>query len=112
MGGFFSLLIAKIVGAITWVGSLFVAVFVALWDIFKDIFSWLFEQILTIAVSAVSAVDVSGMQGLSGQGWGALPAEVLNILQLIGVGSAIGIISSAIAVRFALQLIPFVRLGS
>lgn len=112
MGGFFSLLIAKIVGSVTWVGALSVAFFVALWDIFKDIFSWLFDQLLSIAVSAVSAVDVSAMQGLNGQGWGALPAEVLNILQLIGVGTAIAIISSAIAVRFALQLIPFVRLGS
>lgn len=112
MSDFFNLIIGKIVAALAWVGSLFVAAFVALWDLLKDAFSWLFDQVLSVAVSAVSLVDASAMQGLNAQGWGALPGEVLNVLQLMGVGTAIGIIAGAIGVRFALQLIPFVRLGS
>jgi len=41
-----------------------------------------------------------------------LPAEILNILMLLGFGEAMVIIGSALLIRFGLQLIPFVRLGS
>lgn len=112
MGAALTLIIKKIVGIATWFGSLFVAVFVALWDMIKDAFSWVFDQLMSIVVSAVAAIDVSALNGLSAQGWGALPAEVLNILGLIGVGTAIQIITAAILIRMVLQLIPFVRLGS
>lgn len=104
------MLLAKISALLSWFGSLFVAVFVSLWDMVKDAFSWLFDQCLGVAVSAVSAVDVSGLANVTG--WGELPAEIINIMGLLGVGHAVTIITSAITIRFALQLIPFVRLGS
>lgn len=112
MSAAFSLIISKIVGFATWIGSLFLAVFLALWDVVKDAFSWLFEQVLSVAVSAISAIDVSALTTSAAGGWGGIPSEIMNILILIGVGTAIKIIASAIAVRMALQLIPFVRLGS
>jgi len=112
MGAAFSALIAKIVGIATWFGQLFVAVFVSLWDMVKDAFSWLFDQVLSVAVAAVGAIDVSALSGAATGGWSSLSSELLNILILLGVGTAIKIVASAIAVRMALQLIPFVRLGS
>ena len=112
MGEAFSLIISKIVGFADWIGSLFVAVFVAIWDVVKDAFSWLFDQVLSVAVSAITAIDVSGLSNAALGGWSALPGELLNILVLCGVGAAIKIISAAILIRLGLQLIPFVRLGS
>lgn len=110
MGSLFTLLFQKIAAVIKWFSDLFVAIFVSIWDLLKDGFSWLFEQVLTVAVSAVGAIDTSALSGLGG--WGSVPGEVLNIMSLLGVGTAVGIISAAILIRIALQLIPFVRLGS
>ncbi|MOA59084.1 hypothetical protein D3C78_1836160 [compost metagenome] len=59
----------------------------------------------------VTAVDTSGIDASLGA-WGAIPAEVLNVLGLLGAGEAVAIIISAIGVRMLLQLIPFTRLGS
>lgn len=111
MGAFFSALIAKIVGLAEWFGRLFVAVFVALWDFVRDAFTWPFEQIMKVVEGAVSSVDVNGLIGTVPP-WAQLPAELLNVLGVLGVGTAIGIISAAIFIRLGLQLIPFTRLGS
>lgn len=105
------MLLAKIVGLAEWFGRLFVAVFQALWDMVTDVFCWVFDGMLGIAVDALSAIDTSAISGWSAA-WSSFPAEVLNILQLLGVGTAMGIIAAAITIRFTLQLIPFVRLGS
>ena len=106
-----SLLIAKVAGAVAWFGLLFVAVFVALWDLLKDGISWALEQVLKVATSAISGIDVSALSGFASSA-GTLPASIMNILSLLHVGQAIGIITAAILIRLVLQLIPFVRLGS
>lgn len=110
MAAAFSMLLAKIAAALAWIGDLFKAVFVALWDLLSDAASWVFDQVLGVAVSAVSAVDTSGLS--AAVGWGSLPAEVINILALLGVAQAVAIIVAAIGIRLVLQLIPFTRLGS
>jgi hypothetical protein len=111
MGYAFSLVLAKIAGAVGWFGLLFVAVFVAFWDVVKDAFSWLFEQVMAVAVSGLSSFDATGISSYAASA-GTLPADILNILGLLHVGAAISIISAAIVIRLGLQLIPFVRLGS
>jgi hypothetical protein len=110
LGGFFSAIIAKFSAIVQWFSDLAVAVFVSLWDIFKDLYSWLFDQVMSVASTAITAIDVSALSGVGA--WGAAPAEVMNILALLGVGQAVTIITAAIGIRLALQLIPFVRLGS
>lgn len=111
MGELFSMLFAKVTAVISWFGELWVAIFAAAWDLVKDAFAWLFEQVLKVAISAIGAVDTSAIDSYAGQ-VGSLPAELLNILGLLGVGTAISIITAAIVIRMVLQLIPFVRLGS
>lgn len=110
MGSLFTLLFAKISAVLLWFSTLFVAIFVAAWDIFTDVFAWLFEQVLKVVSTAVGAIDFAGMANYSVNA--TLPAEIVNILGLLGVGTAVTIILSAIGIRLALQLIPFVRLGS
>lgn len=110
MGAMFTLLLAKLSAFLGWFGSLFTAVFVALWDIVTDLFCWVLEQALKIVAAAVQSIDFGGLATYA-QG-ATLPAEILNVLGLLGVGTCITIIASAIAIRLGLQLIPFVRLGS
>jgi Protein of unknown function (DUF2523) len=111
MGAFFTALLAKFSAVLTWWGKLFVAVFVALWDFIRDAAVWPFEQLLGIVETTLQGINTQGLTGHLGV-WGSLPAELLNVLGLLGVGTAISIISAAIAVRLLLQLIPFTRLGS
>lgn len=111
MGSMFSTLFAKISAVVAWFSGLFVAIFVALWDLLKDAFSWVFDQIVTVALSAVNAVDVSALQGLS-IAPASFSAQVLEVFRALGLGECLGFVAAAIAVRFALQLIPFTRLGS
>ena len=111
MNALFTLLFSKIAAVVAWFGALAVAVFVALADLFRDLFTWVFEQVLKIAVSALGALDLSALTNAA-QSAGSLPGQILNILGLLGVGTAITIISAAIVVRITLQLIPFTRLGS
>lgn len=106
----FTLLLKKLTDILKWISDLFIAVFVALFDLVKDGFSWLFEQMLEIVIDALEGIDVSGISAAGG--WGDLPAEVLNILALLGVAQAVSIIIASIGIRLVLQIIPFVRLGS
>lgn len=111
MAAAFSMLFAKIAAIVEWFGKLFVAVFKAAWDFIRDAVCWPFEQIMDIAVGAVQALPLDGLSNQA-TAWGNLPAEILNVMGLIGVGTAVSIIAAAIGIRLVLQLIPFTRLGS
>lgn len=111
MGAMFTMLLAKIAAVIKWFSDLFVAVFTAIWDVVKDAFSWVFEQVIKVILDAVGGIDLTGLTGAAAAA-GSLPGDLLNILGLLGVGTAITIITTAIGIRIVLQLIPFVRLGS
>lgn len=111
VGSFFTTLFAKIAAVIKWFSDLFVAIFIALWDIFKDVFSWVFEQALQLCVSILGTLNLTGItNNLSA--FGSIPGNVMAVMSAIGLGQALAIISTALVIRFTLQLIPFVRLGS
>ena len=99
------------VEALSWIGRLFIQVFVDLWEFVTDAFVWVFDSLLGIASGAITSINVGSIPRLDSQ-INSLPAEILNILGLLGVGYALGIITTALLIRFGLQLIPFVRLGS
>lgn len=107
----FTMLLAKIAQLVGWFGDLAKAVFKAAWDLVCDAATWPVEQFLDLAVSAVSALDTSAISSAA-TGWGGIPAEVGNVLGVLGVGQASAVIAAAITVRILLQLIPFTRLGS
>lgn len=111
MAAAFSILFAKIAAVVKWLGQLYVAVFEAAWDFIRDAACWPFEQAMDIVVGAIEAIDMTGLSSQVGA-WGSLPSEIVNILGLLGIGTASAIIVAAIGVRLVLQLIPFVRLGS
>lgn len=111
IGQFFTMLFSKIAAVIQWFADLFIAIFKSLWHISTDVFCWILEGVLNIAVSAANSFDAGSIDSALGN-FNDLPAEMLNILGLLGFGSAMGIISTALIIRLGLQLIPFVRLGS
>ena len=94
-----------------WFSDLFVAIFAAAWDMLGDVFCWVLEGLLGIAVSAANSLDVSALEGYA-NGTGDMPAEIINIMQLAGLGTASQIVVAAIGIRLLLQIIPFTRLGS
>lgn len=93
-----------------WFVDLALAVFKAAWDMLTDLVCWIIDKMLGLVVKAVDALDLSGLSGFSPGS--DLPGEIINVMQLCGVGTAVSIIAAAIAVRLVLQLIPFTRLGS
>lgn len=102
---------ARIVEVVLWFWTLAVEVFRAAWDMVTDVLAWAVEQTLEVVVSLLGALDLSALQ-THAAAWGSLPADVLNVMGLLGVGSAAGIIVAAVGIRLVLQLIPFTRLGS
>ena len=111
MAAAFTMLFAKIAAVVQWFAKLFLGVFTSLWDLITDVPCWLLEQAMDVAISALSAFDFSGITGALGS-FNELPAELINILGLLGFAEAMGIIATAITIRIGLQLIPFTRLGS
>lgn len=101
---------------VEWLGKLVVEVFKAAWDMLTDSFVWIFEALFKLAAKALDGVaDSFGLSNLAQQVksyWDLIPIEVLQIMQAIGVSSAFAIVVLGILIRFAMQLIPFVRLGS
>jgi hypothetical protein len=114
MGGLISglgFIISKIVAAVQWIGQLFVKVFTALWDLLRDLACWVFDGFLGLSVSILNTFDFSGFAAYVGS-WASLPAGVKDVIAAIGLGTAFGIVATAIGIRVVLQLIPFTRLGS
>lgn len=94
-----------------WIGKLVKALVAAFWDLLTDLVCWVVEKMLDIAVAAASTFDTAPFTAAAAV-FGEIPPELLNVLALLGVGTAISIITAAITIRLVLQLIPFVRLGS
>lgn len=101
---------------VDWLGKIFLEVFSALWDMITDAFVWLLEGVFKLAAGLLDGVaDGFGFAELKNTFidlWNQIPLEVVSVMQAIGVPSALGIIVLGILIRIALQLIPFVRLGS
>lgn len=86
-------------------------IFTSIWELIKDSFIWVIEQLTQLATSAINSMDFSGINQHIGN-FGALPSEILNVAGLLHLGTCMSIIGAALLIRLLLQLIPFVRLGS
>ncbi|NOI06982.1 DUF2523 family protein [Vibrio anguillarum] len=83
-----------------------------LWDILVDISCYVFDAVFTVCLSIVSGLGGAFSSFGILQYLNMLPPSMLNVMALVGVNEVSSIIVSAVVVRFILQLIPFVRLGS
>ena len=105
LGGVFNSILA-------WIVSLLVSVFGGLWAMLTDLLLWSLDQLLNLVQYIVNGLhwDFSSFSPV--QYWNALGPDLLNALNLLGVPIALGMIVAALAIRFVLQIIPFVRWGS
>lgn len=110
MGGFLQGVIDAIYAFGAWLLGLVGDAFDALFTLLKNAVLWVFDGLLGVVVSAVSSVSFS-IPSVSAY-WSQVPADVINILSLVGFADCMAVIASALLVRITLQLIPFVRLGS
>lgn len=108
---FFTDFFQSIADAFQWLLNAFLQLFIDAWEMLTDLPVWVFDQVLQLALTAIQQLDLSTLTSYTST-WGELPAEVLNVLGLIGLSEALGIITVAVLIRLVLQLIPFVRLGS
>lgn len=83
-----------------------------IWDMFTDGLLFIVDIFMDLGMGildgfsyALELVDLS--QYISG-----MPSEVMFIFDATGLGTAVGMVMTAGAVRLFMQLIPFVRLGS
>ena len=83
--------------------------FGALWIFGIDLFVELFDYILQFAIYILNAFDLSFDLFDFSQYIDVLPAEVRELLSLVGLTQATSIIIGAIIIKFSLRLIPFVR---
>lgn len=93
-----------------WLFSVVAELVDAIFTVIKNAFIWAWDGVLGVIVGAVNSLSFSIPSVASY--WAQVPADVINVLSLVGFGEAMAIVASAIVVRLGLQLIPFVRLGS
>lgn len=91
--------------------TFFKSAILTIFDLFKELFFWIVDSIFALIIHILnglgSFINFNPAQYIS-----ALPPEAVNFIGLIGLGQAVTIVSAALVIRFFLQLIPFVRLGS
>lgn len=106
---FFTSILAKVVNFAKWLLLCFKQVFVDIWNMLTDLFCWLFESILAIAIGALDAIAIPFNPQTY---YNMIPSDVANMLGYIGIPQALSIIVAGLVIRFLLQTIPFVRWGS
>lgn len=105
------MVLAKIAGFAGWILALIKGVFTAAFVFGGDLFIWCLDSLMGISAVALNALDLGSLSTSVFQ-WGSLPPGLIHYLQLLGFSAALDLIVTACIVRFTLQLIPFVRLGS
>ena len=93
---------------ITFVKDLLESLLLMLVDFFSMIFESLLDLVKTATDGIFDRIDTSMLTNAMGN----VPAQIIHVATMVGVGECIGIITAALIIRFIIQLIPFIRLGS
>lgn len=106
---FFTAILKKVSDFAAWLMAVFKQIFVDLWNICTDVVCWCFEGLLSVAVSALDAIDTPFNPQTY---YSMIPPETASLMGYIGITQALTIVVLALVIRFTLQTIPFVRWGS
>ncbi|MOA66828.1 hypothetical protein D3C78_1937270 [compost metagenome] len=74
-----------------------------------DVFVWLFDSLLGVAIGAIELIDVPFDPSTY---YSMIPGDVAAMLGYIKIPQALSMIVAALVIRFILQTVPFVRWGS
>lgn len=101
---------------VDWLGKVFKSLVKSLWDLLTDLVFWLFESLFALAADLIKGIvqsfNLSSLSNTLNGYWDMVPLDVQTVMSAIGLPTALGIVITGILIRFGLQLIPFVRLGS
>lgn len=95
-----------------WILGLATAAFLSLFDLGKDLLCWCFDQLLSLVVYIINSIPVGNLSLDMSSYWAVIPDNIINILAYMYVPQAMTMVLTSLGIRFVLQLIPFVRLGS
>ena len=85
---------------LTWVFTSFVT-------LISDVFYYIYDGILVVVESMISAIDFATLQAAQAfSGWDLLPPQVIYILDVMNIGSCLAALSAAYSIRLLLNLIP------
>jgi hypothetical protein len=99
-------------GLFGWVLVQLKSFLLTLWDILTDILLMVVDLFMSVGLYALEGIS-QALELINITNYiNVMPAEVLGIVNAIGLGEAIGMIMAAGTARLLMQLIPFVRLGS
>ena len=90
-----------------WLLSLFVKVFLAIWDLFNDLLIFAVDGVLTALGALISAIPAPAfLQGLSLQTlFNGMGADVLYFVAVFNIGPGIVLLGSAFAFRMARKVV-------
>ncbi len=97
---------------LAWVLETIQSVFVGVWEMLKDVLFFAVDSIFLLVIYIVNGIAWSFGDFNPTQYWNALPPEILNTANLVGVPIAVSMIVAALGIRFVIQMIPFIRWGS
>lgn len=83
-----------------------------LYDALKDFFLFCFDSLLTLLVYLLESLGTLFDALDFTSAMSDMPADVLNIMGLLGLGNCMSLIVTSLIIRITLQMIPFTRLGS
>ena len=84
----------------------------SVFDMLKDLFYFVIESVLTVAVTLLEGVGLL-LSGLDvAQYITMLPPETSYMLSQVGLSQALGMVVTCLSIKFILQTIPFVRWGN
>lgn len=98
-----------------WINTLvdyFYRLVLTFFDFFKDFFWWILDNLFGVVVAIINGIDF-GLDAINPINYiSSIPPETMHYMSLCGFNECISIIVIALGIRFLLQIIPFVRLGS
>jgi len=82
---------------------------VDIFELLKDIGFWVVEKVLQVGIWAMSLVTGSFTSIDISSQWGRVPITTLHFMDYLNMAECVGMIVSALIVRFVLNFVPFVR---
>lgn len=76
------------------------------WIRFKNLGVEVFDSMLDIVDTLLASISTAGLTVP------VIPSEYVWLIAQTGIAEALALVAAGVLVRFTLQLIPFVRLGS
>ncbi|MEK7437377.1 MAG: DUF2523 family protein [Pseudomonadota bacterium] len=110
--GFAAWLLSWLNAFTAWILTVIASVFVGLWAMLTDLFIFVLDSLFDLVLYIVSGMSWDFTTFNPVTYWNQLPADLVSVLNMIGVPIALGMIVAALGIRFILQLVPFVRWGS